>query len=271
MTLSRIMWVDPRVGSKELLSSLRRHNIDAKLAQPVLDSGDFCFEGYGPEGVVQIGIERKALNDLVGSLRSGRLQGMSTEAGQESQLDRLHATYDFVWLLVEGLYHTDRQGRFVAGIGRRSVPGGFSEDSLEKSLLSLDLRGGVRIKQTGNMQQSVRWLASLFHSFTDKKWDEHTTMHTMIRPERALGPKPVSAFRLAVMDLCPGIGLAASLAVERFCGAQIDEPSDHPSISRMLRMTLSEWENLEVATPAGPRRLGTAKAFRIVQALQRVR
>lgn len=266
--LSKIMWVDPRVGSKELLGSLKRAGIDARLAHPMLDSGDFCFEGYGPEGVCQIGVERKALSDLVGSLRSGRLQGMSTEAGQESQLARLHDTYDFVWLLVEGFYSTDRQGRFVSGtVGRRTVPGGFSEDSLEKALLSLDLRGGLRIKQTTNISQSTRWLASLFRSFTDKRWEEHTTMHTMIRPERAVGPKPISGFRLACMDLCPGIGLAASLAVEKHCSFG----SDNPSLTAMLAMPLSSWEDLEVATPAGPRRLGTAKAIRVIEALRRVR
>lgn len=262
------MWVDSRVGSKELLGALRKSGIDARST--VLDAADFCFEGNGPDGACQVGIERKALNDLVGSLRSGRLQGMSTEAGQESQLVRLHNTYDFVWLLVEGLYGTDSKGRFVAGaVGRRTVPGGFSEDSLEKALLSLDLRGGMRIKQTTNMAQSVRWLVSLFRSFTDKEWDKHTTLLTMIRPERAVGIKPISAFRLAVMDLCPGIGIAASRAVEKYCAFGGD--AGHASITVMLNMPLSAWENLEIETPAGPRRLGTAKAFRVIEALRRVR
>jgi ERCC4-type nuclease len=254
------MWVDSRVGSKEMLPALRRAGIDAKPA--ILDSADFAFTGNGPDGDCEVGVERKALNDLVGSLRSGRLQGMSTEAGQESQLSRLHDTYDFVFLLVEGAYSTDRAGHLVSqGIGRRSVPGGFSEDTLEKALLSLTLRGGMILKQTSNQAQSVRWLVSLYRSFTDKQWDQHTTMKTMIRPEK-MGIKPVSSFRLAVMDLCPGIGLAASKAVEKWCKG---------SLAAMLAMPLSAWEDLEVETPSGPRRLGTAKAIRVIDALRRVR
>jgi hypothetical protein len=173
-----------------------------------------------------------------------------------------------VWLLVEGLYTTDSKGKFVK-LERhgnlRQIPGGFSEDSLEKSLLSLDLRGGLRIKQTANQSQSVRWLATLFRSFTDKEWDQHTTLKTMIRPERMTGPHPVSAFRLAVMDVCPGIGLAASKAVEKWCSAG----TLRERLVQMTEMTLADWEMLEVLTPAGPRKLGTAKALKVLEALRK--
>jgi ERCC4-type nuclease len=273
MTLSKVMWVDSRVGSKELLNDLQARGVPAKLA--ALDAGDFVFTGHGPDGDAEVAVERKALSDLTGSLRSGRLQGLSTEESA-SQLDRLHASFEFVWLLVEGLYTTDSKGKFVK-LERhgnlRQIPGGFSEDSLEKSLLSLDLRGGLRIKQTANQSQSVRWLATLFRSFTDKEWDQHTTLKTMIRPERMTGPHPVSPFRLAVMDLCPGIGLSASLAVERFVKPiRTDDPRDVTltvMVERLLQMTLANWETLEVLTPAGPRKLGTAKALKVLEALRK--
>jgi hypothetical protein len=116
-------------------------------------------------------------------------------------------------------------------------------------------------------------LATLFRSFTDKEWDQHTTLKTMIRPERMTGPHPVSPFRLAVMDLCPGIGLSASLAVERFVKPiRTDDPRDVTltvMVERLLQMTLANWETLEVLTPAGPRKLGTAKALKVLEALRK--
>lgn len=255
------LWVDSRTGSKELLPALRKQRLTAELT--VLDAADFAFEGLGPSGPMQIGVERKTLGDLISSLRSGRLQGRS--ADERSQLDRLHKAYDIVWLLVEGFYTTDRQGNFVTERGHKHVPGGYSEDSLNKALLSLELRGGMHIKQTTSMHQSAVWLASLFHSFTDKKWSAHTTLHTPMRRETIV---PLSTFRNIVLNL-PGVGVAVSLAVERYCS--MPTVDGHPSLEILLGMTENHWTNLEIASPTGSRKLGYAKAVRIVEAVRKLR
>lgn len=259
------VWVDSRTGSRELLTGLRRQGLTAELT--TLDAADFAFTGNGPAGECQVGIERKALGDLVSSLRSGRLQGRS--ADERSQLDRLHKTYDVVWLLVEGVYTTDRQGSLVSG--RRRLSGGYSEDSLTKALLTLELRGGLHIHQTTGPQHSARWLASLFRWWTDKAWDKHSTLHAPMKRESVV---PLSEFREAVLAMrLPGVGIAASLAVEKACMLYISAESrnDHPSLTSMLNMTEFQWAQLEVLTPAGPRRLGGAKASRIVEAIRRLR
>lgn len=257
------IWIDSRTGSKELLPLLRKQGLTAELA--TLDAGDFAFDGAGPDGpgTLSVGIERKTLSDLVGSLRSGRLQGRRVDGVNASQIHRLHETYEVVFLLVEGRYYTDRRGRLLAEQGRRALTGGFSEDSLNKALLSLQLRGGMQLQHTRDAKESARWLATLFRWFTDKGWDAHSTLHTPMTRESIT---PVSQFRDIVMRFA-GLGIAASLAVERFC----TEPDGHPSLETMLRMPLSAWENLEVATPAGPRKLGTAKAGRILEAVRKLR
>lgn len=258
-----VVWVDGRVGSRELLPLLIRQGIRAELA--TLDAADFAFEGKGPHGDETIGIERKTIGDLVSSLTSGRLQGLQGESSS-GQLGRLTSTYDYVWLLVEGLWVTDANGRLCArrhSGSIRPIAGGFTEDSLTKRLLSLELqgsemtRGGFRVKQTSGMQQTAAWIASLFRWFNDKEWTEHRTLETRHTPST---PFRISRFREIAMTL-PGIGLAASKAVETHCKG---------SALVMLRMNAADWAEVEVTTPAGPRRLGLAKGERIAEATRQL-
>lgn len=271
MSVHHILWADSRVGSVELIPELVKAGIDARKA--TLDSADFAFTGHGPEGDAEFGVERKTLPDFVDSARSGRLYGVSVEQ-QESQLDRMLRTYDFAWLLVEGDYMTDGRGRLVQQRGRRGylpVAGGFTEDSLNKALLSLDLRGGIRVKETSTTKQTVRWLASLFRSHTDKKWEDHTTLRTLQRRESI---KPVSTFRDMVMRLeGSDIGFAASRAIEKHVLAQLPNGATlQAMLLALAAMTLHEWENLQVQERGGTsRKFGTARALRVVESLRRAR
>lgn len=259
------VWVDSRVGSKEMLTALRKQGLPAELT--TLDAGDFAFEGHGPDGQhVSVGIERKTIMDLVSSLRSGRLQGTSHD--QHSQLDRLHKTYDLVWLLVEGSMGGDRRfGKLMKSDKSQSrLPGGYTEDSLTKALLSLELRGGMRIKQTASVHNSVIFIGSLFRWFTDKQWDDHSTLHAPLRRESIM---PLSMFRDIVMRF-PGIGIAMSLAVEKYCMVETPD-GKHPSVTRLLSMNLSDWENLEEPTKQGPRKFGVVRAGRVLEAVRKLR
>lgn len=266
--MTPVLWVDFRNGSIELLPELQKAGLDARKA--TLDSGDFAFTGLGPDGDAEFGIERKTLTDFVDSARSGRLYGVSTE-DHESQLDRMLKAFDFPWLLLEGHYMTDQRGRLVEVRARRTraLQGGFSEDGLNKTVLSLDLRGGLRVKETNTTKQSVRWLASLFRAHTDKAWSEHTTFRT---PQRRESIKPVSQFRDMVMRM-EDVGFAASKAVERAVHARL--PNGHSlsaMLATMLSMTLHDWEDLDVPTAGGEtRKFGTSRAMRVVEALRRQR
>jgi ERCC4-type nuclease len=259
------LWVDSRVGSDEFRDALLRRGIPAKPT--VLDmGGDFVFTGHGPEGDVEIAIERKTVPDLTDSLRSGRLQGRSAE--DRGQLERMRKSYDIIFLLVEGSTTGDRFGRLFRGKGshKEEVKGVYNADTLIKAMLTLMFHGGMFIWQTESKKGTVDFVCAVYRWFTDKQWDQHATMN------KAIGTKtmvPLSKFREIVQPL-PGIGIAGSAAVERFC--MVDTPDGrHPSLTRLLRMTLSEWENLEEMTTRGPRRFGTAKAARIVEALRNLR
>lgn len=276
-----ILWVDFRTGSIELLPEFIKQGVDARKA--TLDSADFAFTGRGPDGDAEFGVERKTLTDFVDSARSGRLYGVGieTQAGgtREAQLARMLDTYDFPWLLIEGEYLTDTRGRLVQPRGRRGnvvVPGSFSEDSLNKTLLTLGLRAGIRVKETNNSRQTVRWVTSLFRSHTDKRWDEHTTLRT---PQRRESIKPVSQFRDIVMRF-EDVGFAASKAVERHVNSLLGvgaliaglpkRVSLQAQLSCLLNLTLHDWEDLDVPARGGvTKKFGTARALRVVDTLRR--
>lgn len=254
-----ILWVAREVGSNEFVDPLRAVGIDARLA--TLDSADFCFEGNGPDGKWQIGIERKALSDLVTSLRDGRLCGQPTEHGKGGQLHRLLDTYDAVWLLVEGHWAIDPSGRLLIRGRHRStkLPGSFTEDSLTKQLLSIEVKSGVHVHQTSGKTQTVSWLGSLLRWWTDKTWDQHHTLHTMHQRHRSM--TPVSTFREMTLPL-PGLGLAGSKAMEKHYGG---------SLMALLQATTADLSSVLVETPNGPRRFGDSRAADLRTALNKLR
>lgn len=252
------LWVAHENGSCEFEEPLRKTGIDAKVT--MLDSGDFAFQGNGlDDEPLQIGVERKALSDLVTSLTDGRLCGMPTEHGKGGQLQRMRDAYDVIWLLVEGHWLTDKAGRlFVKGKRtNHKLPGAFTEDSLTKRLLSIEVKGRVHVVHTSGQEQTTRWMASLFRWWTDKKWDKHDTMQTV----HTRSVMPLSTFREMTLPL-PGVGLAGSKALEKqFNG----------SLTQLLRADITTLSNVQLATPAGPRRLGESRARELQQALNKLR
>ena len=243
------VFVDSRTGSIELQPALRKLGIDAQEA--ILDSADFMFAGNGPDGEVQIGIERKTLSDLVTSLRDGRLPNF--------QMEKLRRTYDVMWLLVEGEIATDRLGRLYGHIGRRkrqALPGSMTEDVLVKSLLTLELQGGFRIVRTMTPKQSASWIASCARWWSDKQWDEHSTLSTPYQRTMV----PVSLFCDRAMKL-PGVGLAVAKSLEVACQG---------SENKLCRMSLSELSDIPVSMRGGTKRLGFLKAEAILQAARKL-
>ena len=209
------------------------------------------FDGNGPDGDVQVGVERKTLPDLVASLRDGRLPNF--------QMEKLRRTYDVMWLLVEGEIATDRLGRLYGHIGRRkrqALPGSMTEDVLVKSLLTLELQGGFRIARTANTKQSAAWIASCARWWSDKQWDEHSTLSTPYQRTMV----PVSLFCDRAMKL-PGVGLAVAKSLEA---------ATHGSENELCQMSLTELSNMPVSMRSGTKRLGLQKAEAILQAAHKL-
>ncbi len=246
-----MIYIDRRVGSVDLCEPLLAAGLPAQITE--LEYADLAFEGQGAKGTtLSIGIELKNINDMVGSLRSGRLAG--------HQLPGLRQTYDRAWVLCEGQWRHDDVGNLVSYQGKyrgwKPLPGKMSAFELEKQLLTIELCGGVHVRHCTTRRDSLRFIGSLYRWFTDKAMDAHTSHLAVHNPPVLVA---VSDFRQAVMRW-PGIGLKASKAVEvRF----------KSSIARAGAAGVDEWAAIETVDDKGKtRRLGTSVATKLVTFLK---
>lgn len=159
--------IDDRIGSKEFDNIITSPHTIASL-----EYGDFCFAGNGKDGIVTIAIERKTLSDFIGSMESGRLSG--------HQLPGLVNNYDYVYILIEGLWQADKttgilmewkRGRWKQyGYGRKA----YMTSYIWGYLNSLILFGNVIIQETGNKHQTGLWVDGLYN-WWEKEWDSHSS------------------------------------------------------------------------------------------------
>lgn len=264
-----MLLVDYRQGSADLAPDLERLGLsvyrNSKGRLPTLEAADVAFAGRGPGGVgVGIGIELKRLPDLVNSLRTGRLSGE-----QLPKLTDKANEYDHVWVIVEGRWKTDKQGRVIVPYPRRRrfgphteewkpLEGGMNASEMQKQLLTLELCGGLHIRMTNEKADTVRFIFDLYHWFNDKSMDRH---QSHLRPHDATGFLQISDFRAAVMKF-PHVGQRASLAVEKhFVNAK-----GKASLRRAACASVDEWAGVEIVGDKGKkRRIGSKVANDIVR------
>jgi ERCC4-type nuclease len=245
-----VIYVDSRVGSKDLLAPLQALGLEAELT--TLEFGDVCFEGKGLKGsLIEIGIELKTLGDAINSLRSGRLSG--------HQLPGLRNTYTYAWLILEGQWRQNEFGQMTTYQGRRGwtvLPGKMSASEFEKQILTLELCGGLIARYTNSRVDTVRFIAALYRWFSDKAMDQHRS-HLKTHDTPTL--TPVSAYRAFYMKI-PGVGYRLSQAVENhFKGG----PRQASCAS------IDEWANImQVSDEGKSRKLGNTVATRIVSFLR---
>lgn len=181
--------MDERVGSSdrksrserldEFLSLIRSHRIDATATR--YESGDFYFEGNGPGGrTIDVGIERKSIRDLIGSMRSNRLSDV--------QIPAMLETYELSWIVVEGLfrpcptsgmlqeYRGKSTGWVDLTIGRQT----FMHSEVERFLMQLTMTVALEypgrplfVWQTRNTSETVNSIANLYAQLSRKRWDQH--------------------------------------------------------------------------------------------------
>jgi ERCC4-type nuclease len=124
------------------------NKIDAALhgdTQPLcLDSADYVI--FDRDGC-SLGIERKTVGDLLGSLRSGRLN---------AQLGRMAECYNIVVLLIEGLLNMAPDGRVTTA----RMKTGWSHASIQAYLWSIQAKG-VRLLTTAGQAETVDLLRVL--------------------------------------------------------------------------------------------------------------
>lgn len=197
----------------------------------MLDFGDIAFTGRGIAGAaVTIGLEHKKLSDLVQSLQSGRLQG--------HQLKGMLDVYDRCYLLVEGEWGTDSHGRITRwrGKGRKTpLPGSGNGTDLEKQLINLETRGGLRYRCCPTRRDTLRVICALYRYWTDVDLDEHKSHLAIHAPDLDRNLQiPISLKRQIAAQL-PGVGYTRSQAVDRYFG----------SIREMVNAPAETWAKIE--------------------------
>lgn len=212
--------VDDRTGSADLIHLLRPMSVPARIQR--LDYGDLAFIGNGPEGCpVPVGIEVKAVPDMLQSMATGRLSG--------HQLPGLLGAYEQVWLVVEGEYrpsprdgvlevHRQKGGRgywapAIAGRDRR-----FMYRELDNYLTTLEIKAGVKFRRTTSRHETARVVADLYHWWCSRDFEDHRS-HIQLHqpPDHALIRKPTLLRQVAAC--LPGVGWKKSQAVEKHFGS----------------------------------------------------
>lgn len=212
-----ILYVDRAVGSRELLPTLkRRFALPAEIGQ--LRSADFAFMGSGPTGPVRVGFERKRLRDLASSLISKRLEG--------HQIPNLYEDYDFVWLIVEGIWRPGEDNAIEVRKGKRWVvsPIPLSHTQLDHWLTRLEVVLGGRIKlwRTVTPIETCKFVADKYTWFS-KKWEKHKIeeiIKTKVLDSRMIfRPTPIQ--RMA-SELANGIGSVKARQLGRFFESKLE-------------------------------------------------
>lgn len=205
-----MIFVDQAVGSRELLPIIQRIGVKAELTS--LPFGDFCLEGKGPNGSLQVGIERKTLHDMMTCIDDARYAG--------HQRPGMRQLYDVSLLIVEGHWKPhEPQGVLMEGFHGgmswgyfRSRNGKAAYSKLYRYLLSVSLTG-VLVTYSRDMWQTAYNVCEIYHYF-QKDWDKHTSMKDMHRLNvPSLNFKP-SLTRQWAASL-PGIGVKLSEFAER--------------------------------------------------------
>jgi ERCC4-type nuclease len=217
------LFIDDRVGSKDLLSPLCNFGVQAELMR--LEYGDFAFVGRGAQGSpVTIGIELKETRDLIKSLQSGRFAG--------HQLQGLLTHYDRAYLLTEGIWRASESGILeVFSGGWRPVAVGTKRimaRELDKWILTLTIRGGITHHHCPTRQDTIRWLSVLYHWWCDKDLDEHKSHLAFHQPDMDRALLEIPSLGRRVAKELPGIGWEKSRAVEQHFGGSVREMVNSP-------------------------------------------
>jgi hypothetical protein len=246
-----VILIDAATGSNEFEQPLRKLGLPVEVTH--LESGDFAFMGRGEKGApLFIGIEYKKIGELAGSLNTERLQG--------HQLLEMVQHYDRRYLLIEGDFHSDANGRAVVfrGKGRAvPLPGSVSAVVLEQRLFNLQVRGGLISRHTTTRADSLRVILAWYRYWTDKDLDEHKSHLAVYAPdidgELFQG---VSDCRKGIKTLCPGVGDKGSKTIELLCEGDF---------TKLVTWTIDDWADIDL--PSGKdgatKKLGRKRATNI--------
>jgi ERCC4-type nuclease len=244
------VFVDDRVGSRELLRPLKRAGCSVKETR--LDFGDVIVPVNGPQGEIRIAVERKRVDEMVGAIMDPRFTSR--------QLPGLLTHFPLSYLVIEGGYRQGPQGELLVGWGREA---GFTKqrflyDTFEHFLLSIEIQttlhnaGRLRVKRTQSLYETVAFVAAMA-SWGRKRWQDHGSFKVVdearVGSSREVGFEEQSTKRSVAAQL-PGVYWKRSAAAA----------SHFPSIFQMIIAGEQKWRGVEGIGPKTAKRI--VKAIR---------
>lgn len=244
--------VDPRKGSVDLIPLLTSYGSGRRveIVQQKMEYADFAFDGHGPYGQCRIGIERKKLRDLINSMRTGRLTG--------HQLPGLFENYDYVWIIVEGMFRGDpatgileepRRGKWVpVSLGRSQ----FMFAEVDNFVNSITTQTPCKAKICATPHDTALAVLNLY-SWWQKKWTEHKSCKTIYDPLPATVLMVKPSFVRRVANQIPRIGWEKSGGVDTYfksvfemCAGTVEQWQQLPGVGEMLATRIIKLLNGEI-------------------------
>lgn len=214
--------VDPRVGSKELVTPLRTLGAPVEIA--TLDAGDFKITGSSNDEPVVVLIERKTVSDLLACIADKRFA--------VNQLPGLSQA-DVAYLLIEGPLKRGNEGELVQYNGRN----GWRYRSVASWIFKVEHHGGIRVVNTPNLWTTAAWLHALHRWWTEGEDRHKHALPTSVKQWQRVDLVPPDAVELkrrerARFASCmPGVGDERADTVSRHFN----------SIAEMVAADEKEW------------------------------
>lgn len=207
--------VSSATGSWELQALIQKQGIVCE--KTFLHSGDACFDGYGPEGLTGIAVERKRLRDMLDSINSGRLN---------EQRGKMTIEYGFNFVILEGYWKPDtRSGILLRGIPQPDGTMVWTDQwgqgmarqmyyKLRRYLFSL-MMAGTYVLYTRDVAHTAYDITELYRWF-QKPWLEHKSMLAMYQRTLTIPTlnRRASLTRRWAFEL-EGVGMQYSADAER--------------------------------------------------------
>lgn len=210
-----------------------------------------------------VGVERKTVHDLVQCMRDKRFSGY--------QLPGLLRTYDWVYLVVEGVTRAGKSGALeflhhrdwlVLRVGSRSIL--YRE--VDHFLATMQHVCGLTVKETGSQEQTAAYVVSRYHWWTDKLWAQHDSYREIYAPVSEQKNRRGFVIRQPrlvekVASQLPGLDKGAWSVARKF-----------GSTLRLVNASVEELEGVKLevngARGKGFKKLGRTRAERIWSAIR---
>lgn len=234
--------LDYRAGSGELKDLFKPYGV--RVTRAKLDFGDFDWLGRGPTGECGVVVERKRMDDgdFIASMQSRRLSG--------HQLPGMAASYDYAYLIVEGIWRPGPDGELQIQRWGKWVSQGVHARAINNYLMGLCLRAGVIVWRTANKEETVAFIVDQYRMWTEKDWEKHTSHDQVYTSTNmsagiklTLKPRTIAPVEIVAMQL-PGVDRKARAVAKYF-----------RNVDDMVNANLNDWTKIPGIGKEGARKI----------------